>query len=93
MDASEYRMNPSGHQLNPSGHQLTPEELMKFYPFLDEMLASTLLKMSQQGKLERFLAQEAAQAPQATLGGTLVGAIKVEPQEKSLLEVTDNGKR
>jgi len=86
MDASEYRMNPSGHQL-------TPEELMKFYPFLDEMLASTLLKMSQQGKLERFLAQEAAQAPQATLGGTLVGAIKVEPQEKSLLEVTDNGKR
>ena len=68
---------------------MTPEELMKVYPFLDEMLASTLLKMSEQGKLETFL--EAAN-PKAE-GKTIVGAITVE-EEKSLRELTtDDGER
>ena len=43
---------------------MTPEELMKVYPFLDEMLASTLLKMSEQGKLEKFY-QESCLVEQA----------------------------
>ena len=74
---------------------MTPEELMKIYPFLDEMLASTLLKMSEQGKLKKFLELENfLEKPKPNAEGrTIVGAIKVEPQEKSLLEVTDNGER
>ena len=72
--------------------QMTPEELMRIYPFLDELMASTLLKMSEQNKLESFFAEVAQAKPLSDL--TLKGAIMVEePKEKSLRAITNNGER
>ena len=69
---------------------MTPEELMKVYPFLDEMLASTLLKMSEQGKLEGYFTDR-KDAPE-TAGQTIVGAIQVE-EKSSMSTINGAGQR
>ena len=34
---------------------MTPEQLISVYPWLDHMLAETLLKMHEQGKLQGYI--------------------------------------
>ena len=62
---------------------MTPEELCKLYPHLDVMLAETLLKASEAGKLQSLL-DNLPEEPTST-EQILRGAITIEePQEKSV---------
>ena len=62
---------------------MTPEELCKVYPHLDVMLAETLLKASESGKLQSLL-DNLPEEPTST-EQILKGAITIEePQEKSV---------
>ena len=62
--------------------ELATQRLIQEYPWLDEMMATTLLKMSAQGKLEQYMAKLPEPGPPTQ--EVIVGAITVEdPQEKS----------
>jgi hypothetical protein len=55
--------------------------LMRVYPWLDHMMADTLIKMSQQGKLQSYV-DAMPEHPRPT-SEVVVGAIEVEsPAEK-----------
>jgi hypothetical protein len=62
---------------------MDPQRLMRTYPWLDHLMAETLLKMHEQGKLHAYLDDwpEAGRGPPAS--HVIKGAIHVEtPQEK-----------
>ena len=52
-------------------------ELVRIYPWLDHMMAETLIKMSEQGKLRGFIDSLPEQPVQPT-SSVLTGAITVE---------------
>lgn len=53
------------------------DALVQTYPFLDHLMAETLLKMSDQGKLDSFMQSLAREMPRPT-SSVLVGAITVD---------------
>ena len=53
--------------------------LVNLYPWLDHLMAETLLKMSEQGKLDSFVQQSGAQ-PFAN-GGVITGAVTVDEKK------------
>ena len=62
--------------------ELATQRLCQEYPWLDEMMATTLLKMSAQGKLEQYMSKLPEPGPPTQ--EVIVGAITVEdPEEKS----------
>ena len=53
--------------------------LVNLYPWLDHLMAETLLKMSEQGKLDAFVQRSGAQ-PFAN-GGVITGAVTVDEKK------------
>ena len=56
---------------------MDPNELVRIYPWLDHMLADTLIKMHEQGKLQSYMDSLPEEPPQPT-SSVLTGAITVE---------------
>ena len=65
---------------------MDPQRLMQTYPWLDHLMAETLLKMHERGKLDDYLKDwpEPDRGPPASK--VIVGAVRVEPPpEKSVM--------
>ena len=56
------------------------DALVQTYPFLDHLMAETLLKMSDEGKLESYIKNSTPTSSTPT-SKVIVGAITVEDQE------------
>ena len=54
--------------------------LVNLYPWLDHLMAETLLKMSEQGKLDAFVVQQSGVQPFAN-GGVITGAVTVDEKK------------
>ena len=60
---------------------MDPQSLIRAYPWLDHLMAETILKIHEQGKLHDYLQDWPAPAPASHV---IKGAVKVEtPPEKS----------
>ena len=66
---------------------MTPRDLIREYPWMDEMLAETLIKAHQNGTLAGYV-DKFNQPKQAAHSEVIVGAIEVlpPPEEKSVAD-------
>ena len=65
---------------------MDPQRLMQTYPWLDHLMAETLLKLHERGRLHEFLQDwpEASRAPPTSQ--VIKGAVQVEtPPEKCVV--------
>ena len=66
---------------------MSPDDLIRIYPWLDHMLAETLLKAHEKGTLAGYV-DKFNQPKQAAHSEVIVGAIEVlpPPEEKSVAD-------
>lgn len=72
---------------------MTPEELVRIYPWLDHLMAETLIKAHENGTLPKYLEEWTDHKSQHTESHVIQGAIEVlPPKEKSPQQVTDGAR-
>jgi hypothetical protein len=76
---------------------MTPEELVRIYPWLDHLMAETLIKAHENGTLPKYLEEWTDHKLQPTESHVIKGAIEVLPskilrKEKSPQQVTDGAR-
>ena len=59
---------------------MTPQQLVNLHPWLDFLMAETLLKLDERGKLQQYI-DEIPDEPPAPTHSVLKGAVTVEPPE------------